>query len=260
MSDETAKLPVNHAEKLVNIPIKSVAAFQLTLCPVYVFLRRNEKFVSVKGALDFFTPEELQKLIPLESFFVDRETAEKFEAVRANARHLKDVLTKLAQTTDTPPPPYLISDWAVDQITPLWTADLSLTTQSAIAWVDTFCNPLPAKLYLAQRERDVALFQKHIRVSSWVLFFAIHLGYGSVEFLDQFRTLYFELGATKSEFITGYWELDRLKLLVEKWLSEDATQISLSKIQETRAQKSSQRVCDKLRSRFMRIEREMKAQ
>jgi len=63
------KLPKEAAINLRISPIASVKPYALMIAPVYVFMRVNEKFVSVKAPLDFFTPEELERLKSFESFF-----------------------------------------------------------------------------------------------------------------------------------------------------------------------------------------------
>src|SRR4051794_31443428 len=86
------KLPPAAAEKLRICPIRTIEPFALMLAPVYVFMRRNEKFVSVKAPLDFFTPEELEKLRPFQSFFMTEfvDTALPF---RQAARRVRAVLS-----------------------------------------------------------------------------------------------------------------------------------------------------------------------
>ena len=70
------KLPKEAAHQLRVCPIPSVQPYALMLSPVYVFMKANEKFVSVKAPLDFFTQEELSKLRMYDTFympdFVDR--------------------------------------------------------------------------------------------------------------------------------------------------------------------------------------------
>src|SRR4051812_8298441 len=70
MEFSARKLPKEAASDLVRYPVQSVKPYVPMWAPIYVFMPKNEKFVSVKAPLDFFVPEELEKLEPLENFYV----------------------------------------------------------------------------------------------------------------------------------------------------------------------------------------------
>src|SRR5689334_8605019 len=105
MNFRPRKLPKEAAMNLRISPIVSVKPYSLMLAPVYVFMRLNEKFVSVKGPLDFFTPEELERLQPFESFFLPEfvDTALPFRQVARNVRALLS-WQPTAQGADQLPP------------------------------------------------------------------------------------------------------------------------------------------------------------
>src|SRR3990167_7937356 len=92
------KLPPEAVYTLRVSPIDSVEPYALTLAPMNVFLKRNEKFVSVKAPLDFFVPEELEKLRPLGNFFIP-DFVDKVVPFRKAARSVAALLKW------EPPPP-----------------------------------------------------------------------------------------------------------------------------------------------------------
>src|SRR5687767_11667820 len=66
------KLPAEAYKELRICKVATMAPFALMLAPVYVFMKLNKKFVSVKAPLDFFTPEELERLAPSVILFVPK--------------------------------------------------------------------------------------------------------------------------------------------------------------------------------------------
>ena len=67
MDFSNRKLPVSAAPNMRSVPIGELKPYSLMLAPVYVFLKRNERFVAVKAPMDFFTPEEIERLRPYET-------------------------------------------------------------------------------------------------------------------------------------------------------------------------------------------------
>ena len=61
MDFRSKKLPPEAADQLRACPVESVKPYVAMPAPVYIYLRANAKFVSVKGPLDFFTPDELAR-------------------------------------------------------------------------------------------------------------------------------------------------------------------------------------------------------
>lgn len=181
------KLPPEAASFLRNTPIGDVSPYELMLAPVYVFLKRNAKFVSVKAPLDFFTKEDLEKLGPYESFFftpfVDRSIP--FAAAGRRIR----ALLKLEEL----PPPYEVSDAVLRLMGPLWSTlgddEVSLGVEPffVAVLVNETCEPLRPEVLLQARDEHIDSYEWALLRSSWCVFMALHLGYCDLAYLSALR-------------------------------------------------------------------------
>ena len=90
-------------------PIESVKPYALMIAPVYVYMRRNEKFISVKAPMDFFTAEELEKLKSVEMFFMP-QFVDAVLPYRNLARRVKMILgwNPVESKAGLPPAPFEI--------------------------------------------------------------------------------------------------------------------------------------------------------
>lgn len=170
-----------------NSPIHTVKPYALMLAPVYIYMKLNEKFVSVKAPLDFFTPEELKRLVPYESFFFPPfvDAAILFhDAARAVQRVLH---WKPKDEGILSPASYEVSDAMLRILAPLWGGEISIEPFFVSVFVDELCGSLSGVLLLKAREMNVSTFELAILRSSWVVFLALHLGYCDLEYLRKIR-------------------------------------------------------------------------
>lgn len=196
------KLPGEAAEQLTQIAVGEIQPFTLMHAPIYVYLKQNEKFVSVKAPLDFFTPEELEKKSSLGSFYVP-----------ATARHARRYLDagRLARglmswqleekLEDVTPTPYELSDAILRAIGPLWGRNAVIEPFFTALFAETLCDPLPSGVLVEARDQNVANFECAVLRSGLAVFLALHLGYCDLNFLNQLRLKVFE--ATVGEQIQG---------------------------------------------------------
>lgn len=211
------KLPPEAALNLRICPIHTVRPFALMLAPVYVFMKLNGKFVSVKAPLDFFTPEELERLKPFESFFLP-EFVDVALPFREAARSVLSLLTwqpkpKASRSTakksaseleapnlpeiPLPPAPYELSDAILKILGGLWTPSAVADSSGAhsiglepffiAVFANELCETLPGEMIRAARDADVAKFELAVFRSSWAVFLALHLGYLEMGFLNALR-------------------------------------------------------------------------
>ena len=190
------KLPKEAATNLLSCPIHTVKPFALMLAPVYVFLRQNEKFVSVKAPLDFFAPEELQRFSVYENFYLPEfvETAIPF---RTAARMARDILSCRPEDPRVPAPaPYEISDAVLKVVGPLWSGPnrekLQVEPFFAAVFANELCDSIGEEILLRAREQNVGRFEKAICYSSWTVFLATLAGYCSLPMLNSLRIRVFE--------------------------------------------------------------------
>ncbi len=66
------KLTVEAMPDLLQCPVSSVEPYAPMLAPIYVYMKLNEKLVSVKAPLDFFVPDELNSLKRYEVFYIPK--------------------------------------------------------------------------------------------------------------------------------------------------------------------------------------------
>lgn len=264
------KLPKEAASKLRICPIHTVKPYALMLAPVYVFMRRNEKFVAVKSPLDFFTTKELQRLAPLESFFFP-EFVDSVLPFRSAARAVRALLSwqphagfspkgELSiENSPLPPAPYELSDAILRIIGPLWgrraasasaPADLAIEPFFISVFANELCDPLPPDVLVSSRDRSLIDFERALFESGWAVFFALHLGYSDLAFLNELRIRILERsvnGTPVGQNDNG--ELDEIIALA----SESLAAKGLHALSGTYFSARPERVSQKLASRMKRI-------
>jgi hypothetical protein len=182
------KLPETAASNLRICPVETVKPFALMLAPVYVFMRRNAKFVAVKAPLDFFTEAELVKLRGCELFYLP-EFVDQILPFRQVARRAKALLKwePTAHSSPLPPNPFELSDAVLRIIGPLWSPVHSLEPFFVSAFADEFCELLPGPELLAARDSDIASYERAIFISCWMVFLTLHLGITDRDYLSALR-------------------------------------------------------------------------
>ena len=271
MEFNNRKLPVEAAKVLRNLPISGVKPFVPLFSPVYVYLPRNKKFLSVKGALDFFTPEDLARYAPFQSVFVHQDDKETLPV--SDAAHKVRSLLKLVEKdyekeawegTDKypqvklPPAPFEVSDAALKVIGPLWTSSdgskVSIDPLTVLVFVQELCDPIPGELLQEASVKSVENYERAYFRSSWAVFLALHLGYCELKYLNKLRARVF---------------LETQEVIYKKSISNETDElithatevISNGKIEtltpEMWTQKRS-RVSQKLESRLRRIKEGLK--
>jgi hypothetical protein len=158
---------------------------------------RNGKYVSIKGPLDFFTPEELTKFRGLGSLFfldfVDRVLPYRDAGVRVRA--ILNWQPSMRQSggggkmvdVAFPPAPFEISDAIIRVIGPLWGKAMDLEPFFTVTLTEEICDPVDPEILLTEREKDVVKFERAVLVSSLSVFFALHLGWNDLAFLNGLR-------------------------------------------------------------------------
>jgi hypothetical protein len=182
------KLPAEEAANLRRCPIETVKPFAMMIAPVYVFMRRNEKFISVKSPLDFFTPEELERFKDVEMLFMP-EFVDSVLPYRGLARRVKMMLgwNPVDVGGALPPAPYELSDGVLRMTAPLWGTKYRIEPFFAGVFVNELCSLLPGEDLMAAREKDIELFERAIILSAWTVFFSLHLGAADQVYLDRVR-------------------------------------------------------------------------
>lgn len=258
------KLPLEAAQRLRRCPIETVSPYALMLAPVYVFLRRNEKFVSIKAPLDFFTTDELKQLSPYETFFLPecvdhavlfREAAHRIRALFGWNPMVKDSSKESYPKVNLPPAPFELSDAVLRILGSLWSKEMAVEPFFTAILANELCDPIsPLELEQA-RNLDIDRFEKALLRSGWTVFLALHLGYCDLAFLSDLRKNVFEQvmqNITLDGAATEVGELIWLssQLLEDPWVAQ---------IQGSLFNERTDRTSLKLVSRLQRLSQELVA-
>lgn len=257
------KLPLDAAENLRPFPVDALEPYRPVPAPVYVRLAKNEKFVSIKGPMDFFTPREIDRLRSADALYFS-DFIDRIEPFRQAARRIKAILSWQAPSRDgLEPAPYELSDSVLRTLANLWSTHsikgeqhLRMETFHAVVFANEFCDPLPEDRVLQAREADVDRYELGILRSGLAVFLALHLGYLDRALLNQLRSKIF-LEAVKlqslSRRIPFSKEFNELMIWVEG-LVDTPNVVTLSTDQFAY---SLNRVSQKLKSRLFRVRRDL---
>ncbi|MBU6154448.1 MAG: hypothetical protein KGP28_09125 [Bdellovibrionales bacterium] len=181
---EAKKLELDSAEDLYQCRVSSVKPFALMLSPVYVFMKRNQKFVSVKAPLDFFTPDELSSLGRYEEFFLPKIISE-VSCFQTSARVVRGIL-KMSRKS-FPPSPFEVSNEIIKVTGASWGRDLRVSSFCAAIFADELCGHLESAELLLGRESAVVKHDLGLLLSGMLIFTLVHLGWHDLEVLKKMR-------------------------------------------------------------------------
>lgn len=222
------KLPRSDAGKLKRSSIDSIKPFALLLTQVYVFMKRNSKFLAVKGPLDFFTQEELERMRPFGTLFLPDfvQVALPFRDAAKSVRLTLSWRPRLSHAADEngtvtypevalPPAPYELSDAVLKIIGPLWGAGGVIEPYFVTVFSHEVCDALPPAWMKKLRDADHLRFEDSLFVSSWAVFLALHLGRCDLGYLSRFRAQVFAAAFPEvpSEVDLGKMDADSQELL-----------------------------------------------
>ncbi|MBC7690823.1 MAG: hypothetical protein H7222_03575 [Methylotenera sp.] len=245
-------------------PVDEVKAYVLMPVPVYMFMKHNQKFVAVKEPLDFFVPEELEKLRPVESLFFS-DFLDVIEPFEQSARRIRMLLATPPAANPhnevkLTPAAFEISDAVLQVLGSLWA---STPASAEAAFIETFfpaifanqlCENLKPELLLRAREKSVLDFELALLRSSWAVFLALHLGYCDLEFLNVLRIELFERSLSEVQGGEGFSiEIDELTALVFASIQGSEVRNLSSRWFEDR----DGRVARKISSRLKRVQNEL---
>ncbi len=190
------KLPRSEAASLRRSSLDSIKPYALLLAPMYVFLRKNSKFLAVKGPLDFFSPQELEKLKQYETFYVPQfiSTVLPFRDAAKSARLTLSWRPQIRAGEEgsypevpLPPAPYEISDAILRILGPLWGAGGEIEPFFVTVFAHEVCDPMPPEQMKAARDLDVFKFEDCLFLAGWSVFLALHLGICDVGTISKLR-------------------------------------------------------------------------
>jgi hypothetical protein len=204
-------------------PIESIRPFFPMPAPVYVLLSGNDKFVSIKAPLDFFTPQELERFKPMGAFFYP-DFIKRVIPFRNEALQFKTLLLGIeeakklsAQELEGTPAPFEVSDAFLRMSGKMWSEGGVIEPFFAAVFVHELCEALPEKWMIDTYSKSVLTYEQAILRSGWATWQAMHLGYLHLGWLNQFRNNVFKVAAG---LVADRFEARRL--LPDPWMREEA--------------------------------------
>lgn len=258
------KLPIETVDSLRQITLESVEPFRPLPAPVYLLMSKNQKFVSIKGPLDFFTPRDLDRLKSVETLYFG-EFLDRVQPFRDAARKTRSILSWSGPTGTgvLEPTPYELSDSILRVMGGLWAklpGDdpnlIGIESYFAVAFANELCDPLPGDRMMQAREADVDRYELALLRSGVAVFFALHLGYIDLSTLNGLRYRVFvenvKLGGL-SALLPFSKELEDLN----KWVNVVVHGPEITTISSDQFQWSLNRTTQKLKSRLQRVRQEL---
>lgn len=255
--------------ELIRIPMERIAPFLPCVSPIYVYFPKNEKFIAVKSPLDFFDPKELEKLKPLQAFYVP-PFFDSIQPIQSIARNLKGLLNAFeAQESKNGGPDFSDvqfpmssfekTDNVLQAIAPLWGPELKIEPFFAGVFASELCGKLPEALLKSAREKSIEVYDLAILRSSVAVFLALHLGYCDPEHLTKIRELIFARTAEVAEpnpdqidsVVVSAEFLDLINV-VERLIQSPADEVITAESLKT----ISSRAAYKIVSRIERVQRD----
>lgn len=184
MDFSVRKFPREAASDLIQIPWKAVCAYQPVFTPIYVFLPKNEKFVSVKAPFDFFTTEDFEKLKSFETLY-STPFVNTIQPYIQEARRARRILEFQRDSgSDVAPAPYELSDSILRIVGPLWFEGPKLEPYFITVFAQTLCDTAPKELLIDLKNKSVELYDVALQRAALSVFFALHLGANDLIFLN----------------------------------------------------------------------------
>ena len=267
MNFSQKKLTQESLSRLYRVKVETIKPFALMLAPVYLFLRANEKFISVKAPLDFFTSEDLARLKSYDYFYLP-ECTSVLMPFREAALRVRRLLTTTSggrgasegslnfPTVALPLAPYELSNEILRAIGPLWweysDSRLGIEPFLVTVFANELCDLLPSEQLLHARDKDTVNYDRALLRSSWAVFLALHLGYCDLPFLNQLRQEVFSKnlnGISKNSWLN---EIEELALFAGESVNEK-TRLLTQDLFKSR----EDRIFQKITARMDRIRSEL---
>lgn len=178
------KLSTHSIEDLIQCPVHTVEPYSLMLAPVYVLMTRNQKLVSVKAPLDFFLPEEIEKLKRYETFYISKSVTLSVQFQTA-ARLIKNILC--TEVEGLKPASFELSHEVFSVMAPLWGKELQTEPFFMAVFAHELCEPLTPDQIVWAREQAVVKHDLGLMLSGAFVFMATHLGWYDYRALTDAR-------------------------------------------------------------------------
>lgn len=181
-----AKLPLDVTSEMRRVPVADLRSFEPLPAPIYLLLPSNEKFLALKGPLDFLLPSDLERLRSFE-FVYYPSFVDTVEPYRQMARQLSSMLDALRVGRGWVAAPFEASDEFLRRTAPLWSDKGRVEAFFIAVLVTELCGPFAEELVVGARDQSQAGYEQAVLKSSWAVWQAMHLDYLDRDWLIRFR-------------------------------------------------------------------------
>jgi len=259
------KLSIEQGRSLKAISVSNVELYRLMPTPVYVYMQKNQKYVAIKSPLDFFSHQDIQKIIRLPQIYMT-EFADLLGPIRNAAKAIRYAMDQSAYTikdhsgkwkypdVNLGVPSFVTSDSIWKKASQIWSSKMAVEPYTVAIFVDHLCSPIPAEEMEKAREGDIDGFELAILRSSWAVFLALQLGYFNPGYLNRLRAESFSRSVNHADIAFPRSEEEELIQYVFRILPE----IQIHALAEENILKLKSRIAEKLRFRMERSKEKIK--
>jgi hypothetical protein len=215
------KLPLEKVADLIPFQLTPSEDYKILGSPVYLLLQKNGKIVSLKEPLDFFTPEEREKIGTHGSqLFVSalHERAERFFRHGVEIRRTLSWLEE-GEGPQLEPSPFEVSHDLRLKLNPVWSR--FSRKNEVIFGVESFfipflvngiCGSLPGDLVELSRTQNFGSYEIALLKSSLLVFFLLHLSYLDAGEIENIRMNCFQAVYNEKPPTNGEWHQEVFSL------------------------------------------------
>ena len=263
------KLPLSEAPNLRRLRLKSLKPYELVVAPIYAYLRKNEKFIAIRAPLDFFTPNDLEKLkafdllytIPFVDIVSPFKTYARMvrRAIEYELPHAVDPRGESLGEGYYPVVPldianYEKSDAILRPLGSVWGPGTTVEPFFVAIFIEELLGTIDGDLMESVRDAGVERFEVALMRSAWTIFLALHIGYVNLTYLKALHARCFKyFGLAKGNFEEDFLpEEQELIVLASESLETNKVANLSSRFVMDRFERAAQ----KLKSRFQRMAKE----
>ncbi len=267
MDFKDKNIPYEIGKKLKRVSFKTVQPYSINFVPAYVLIKKKKELIAVKGVLDFFSPEDLERLRGYDFLYLSRFISS-IEFAKDAAVSLQSLLSQQEIGRDLAKvpifrgvtlgmSPFEQSDSVLQILSRFWCQDQNLAIGLELYFVSVLvyelCGKIPVDLLCQAKVRGSKRLERSIGLSGLVVFLALHLGYFNLDFIKRLRDFVFMVATEdsydlrfKSNFPAEIEEL--IELVLSRFEGKgDETVLAVG------VANSSSRVTKKIQERLLRI-------
>lgn len=206
-------------DSLRKVSCKAFPPRVLLYSPVYVYLERNEKFISVKLPFQFFTESELEKLSKYKNFFLPNSVL-KLDKIRQRGVSIRNALGLTEKISiramdetirvSLDPAPWEVAPVVLAECRQLWIEADELSFEAISVLVDEICGPIEGPSLVAKYDADVVEAEQAVLIANTAVLIGLHLGYIDPKFLRKMRQVAYsgaEVGSGERALLSAAREL-----------------------------------------------------